>query len=80
MLSKIRTAYRLSGQLWIKDVFDRSQIVSSNLMALCFRLVLADAPVLEAIGPALDYFLLSAAKLRIPLELSFDFRGPLRSE
>jgi len=44
MLSKIRNCFRLSGQLldqgpgWINK--DRSR-VSSNLMALCFRLVLA---------------------------------------
>jgi hypothetical protein len=44
-------------------------------MALCFRLVLSDAR-----RPTLDYFLLPGAKLSIPLEFSFGFRGPLRSE
>jgi hypothetical protein len=44
-------------------------------MALCFRLVPPDAE-----RPALDYFLLSAAKPNILLEFSFDFREPLRSE
>jgi len=49
-------------------------------MALCWSSVwLTDDPILIP-GPALDYLLPSSAKLRIPLELSFDFRGPLRSE
>jgi hypothetical protein len=50
-------------------------VVSSNLMALCFRLVLADAR-----RPTLDYFLLPAAKLSVSLEFSFGFREPLSSE
>ena len=71
MLSKIRTACRLSGQFWIKDLPGRSRICVLELDgALVFVWCL-----LMPIGQALDYFLPSRAKLNIPLEFSFDFRG-----
>jgi hypothetical protein len=86
MLSKIRTAYRLSGQLWIKDLPDRSRICVLELDGAVFSSVGFLKPNLlpDALG-LLNYragsrlFLAASARLSIMLESSLDFRGPLRS-
>jgi hypothetical protein len=53
MLSKIRTAFRLSGQLWIKDLPDRSRICVLELDGAVIIVLVVTVPL----GQTLDFLL-----------------------